>query len=216
MVIRNGSVLASLFVVSMVILSAGSAEAGVVYTDETAFNNAVAGLGLAPSWTEDFESTPAGPVSDPLLIGGGLAQVVDGGNAFVGSFGATGNSWMQPDGSQSFASMTGPGGTGLGLQAISFDFGNEVSQTVSFVNTAGIDTSAVIASAPATTNFVGWVSTGSETVLTTQFGQSGGITLDNIDGFVAHAPEPGTFILFGFGAAGLFFAHRRRRAHKAK
>ena len=210
--LRGSALVAALVAIALVSVM-GSAEAGVVYTDETAFNTAVAGLGSISAWSENFEGFAVGAVADPLLLGGGMAEVVDGGTASIG-FGATGQNWVQADGSPASAVVRGPGNTGLGLQAISFNFGNQAPQTVTFVGTGGSDTSAPFASDPTGTSFVGWIATGPETVLTAQFDQTGGITLDNLDGFVAHAPEPGTFLLFGLGAAGLFFANRRRKNRK--
>ena len=213
MVIRPGWILSAIFAVSVVLLAAHPASAGVVYTDEADFNTAVAALGLVPSWSEGFEGMPTGAVTDPLLLSAGLAAVGGGFSAAVGDFGGpTGQSWSNGSGG---ATVRGAGNTGLGLRAISFDFGSTGSQTVSFVGTGGTETSAVFSANGATTDsFVGWVATGDETVLTAQFDQPGSITLDNLDAFVAHAPEPGTFLLFGIGAAGLYLGHRRRKNRK--
>lgn len=216
MAIRGCWVFAALFVFSMAVLSAGSAQAGVVYTDETSYNNAVAGFGMIPAWAEDFEGISAGSVSNSLQIGGGLAEIVNGGTAEVGSFGGSGLSWNQADASPTFVAIQGAGGTALGLKAISFNFGNEDAQSINFIGIGVADTASGYTTAQTPSNFVGWVGLGPETVDSVQFVQSGGITLDNLDGFVAHAPEPGSFLLFGVGAAGLFFAHRRRKARAAK
>ncbi len=208
---RGKVLLTALLLGTALLLTVGSAEAGVVYTDETAFNSAVAGLGLTSLWTEDFESFATGDVSDPLLIGGGMAQVMGG--ALITDVFPTGNAWTQGVGSFTNATLQGPGATGLGLQAISFNFGSQVPQTVSFVTTTGIDLSAPYAPNGGNADlFAGWVTSGPETAVAAQFSQAGGITLDNPEGIGVSNPEPSTFLLFGLGAAGLYFVRRRRKS----
>ena len=218
---RRKVTLAVLLLGVALLLTVGSAEAGVVYTDETAFNNAVAGLGLTSLWSEDFESFATGAVGDPLLIGGGMAQIAGGSSALIADVLPTGNAWSQGVGSFTNATIQGPGSqgsgaTGLGLQAFSFTFGNQAPRTVSFVTTAGIDVSPAYAANGGNPDlFVGWVSSGPETTLTAQFDQPGGITLDNVQGVGVPNPEPSTFLLFGLGAAGLYFVRRRRKSQPA-
>ena len=127
---RRTVILTALLLGVACILTTSTAEAGVVYTDETAFNAAVSGLGLTTIWTEDFESFAIGAVSDPTSIGGGMAEVGYDGGAAILDIPPTAGTWVQDFGVPATVAIQGPGGSGLGLQAISFNFGNQVNQTV--------------------------------------------------------------------------------------
>ncbi len=213
---RGKVILTALLLGVALLLTVGSAEAGVVYTDETAFNNAVAGLGFTSLWSEDFQNFATGGVSNPLLIGGGMAEITGGTNAFIADLQPSGNAWSQGVGSFSNATIQGPGATGLDLPAFSFNFGSQTPRTVSFVTTAGADMSpSYSAGSTNTTFFVGWVSSGPETVLAAQFDLPEDVSLDNVQGIGVPNPEPSTFLLFGLGAAGLYFVRRRRKSRPA-
>lgn len=183
-----------------------NANAGLIYTNQAAFDAAASGLTSA--WTEDFESFLQGPSADPLGIGGGQAEIVDGGNPSIINFGPTGLSWLQPGGSNSNAIIRGLGNTSLGLNAISFNFGNQVIQTIDFLHTSGTDTSPSYGSNGGLTDrFVGWIGSGSELLSLTQFVQTQGITVDNVRAYTS-VPEPASFALFGLCLMGL--ARRKR------
>jgi hypothetical protein len=212
---RRTVVLTALLLGVACLLTTSTADAGVVYTDETAFNAAVAGMGLTTIWTEDFESFAIGGVTDPLSIGGGAAEIGYGGGGAILDVPTSANAWVQDFGAPGTVTIQGPGGTSLGLQAISFNFGNQVNQTVSFVTTPVPDTSVYNTTSTPTTQFAGWLSAGPETVSSVQLDLSQGIALDNARGIAVPNPEPSTFMLFGLGAAGLYFAHRRRKTRPA-
>jgi PEP-CTERM motif len=195
----------------VVLLTSAYAEAGVVYTDETAFNSAVSSLGLDTLWAEDFEGIPLGNVSDPLLVGSGLAEVAGGSNPTVMPGAPSGNVWIEDGGSQGGVVIRGSGGSALGVQAISFDFGSSGPQGVSFAANSGIDVSPAFPGGnPDTDTFVGWIGSGSETIASAYFDLPAGVSLDNLDGFGVSNPEPSTLLLFGLGAAGLYLVRRRR------
>ncbi|MCJ8318190.1 MAG: PEP-CTERM sorting domain-containing protein [Colwellia sp.] len=187
----------------LVLSVSGFANAGLIYTNQAAFDAAT--LGLTSAWTEDFESFLLGPSADPLGIGGGQAEMVDGGNSSIINVAPTGLAWLQPGQSNSNAIIRGLGNTSLGLNALSFNFGNEVIQTIDFIHTLGTDTSPSYgANGGQTNSFVGWIGSGNELLNLTQFVQTQGITVDNIRAYTATSvPEPSTLAIFALGIMGL-------------
>ncbi len=196
-------------IASVLLLTAVPAHAGVIYATQASFDAAAAGLNLV--FSEDFEGFAGGGVPDPLLIAGGLAEVVDGGNASIIIIGPTAKAWLQAGGTLANAQIRGPGNTPVGVRALSFNFGNEITQMWDFAHNLGIDTSGAYGSnGGATDRFVGWIGGAGEVLDVSLAVNQAGITLDNIRGFNV-VPEPATLTLFGLGLAGLGFARRRKQ-----
>jgi hypothetical protein len=106
---RRTVVLTALLLGVACLLTTSTADAGVVYTDETAFNAAVAGMGLTTIWTEDFESFAIGGVTDPLSIGGGAAEIGYGGGGAILDVPTSANAWVQDFGAPGSVTIQGPG-----------------------------------------------------------------------------------------------------------
>ncbi|MCG6937112.1 MAG: VPLPA-CTERM sorting domain-containing protein [Gammaproteobacteria bacterium] len=185
-------------------------QAGMIYTDETSFDSAVASLSLL--WQEDFGGFPQGGVANPLSIAGGQAEVSGFGVTSV-LFPAT-SEWIGTTGGST--SIQGTGGTSLGLAAISFNFGTyeTAGQQVIFnLVGGGSDISlgyAITSFFPdGAANFAGWIGGPGEQLMDVTFSLQKSVILDNINGYV---PIPSAVWLFGSGLIGLIGIARRKKA----
>jgi len=201
----------SLAVLASLFAGADDARGGLIFVSQGAFDAAAASLGLA--WAEDFESFAIGGVPDPLLIAGGQAEVVDGGSTSIISITPTGKAWLKSGGSPGQAIVRGPGGSSLGVKALSFNFGNEVAGAWDFAHSLGAETSPGYGANGGSTNrFVGWIGGVGETLDFTRYNQTAGITMDNVRGFKSSVvPEPSSIVLFAMGTFGVALIGRRRK-----
>ena len=204
-------------------LFSSSVSAGTIYTIKSDFDAALAGLGSA--WSEDFEGF--GAINDPLVIGGGGGEIVAGGISLIMPTTSTGKSWLQNAVSQQNAKIRGVGDTSLGVNALSFNFGNLTRQQINFSTSKENDVS--ISFGPVSSfnseNFIGWIGDANETLNFVEFlaldgngvvieegvvGPNRGVLVDNIYAYNA-VPEPSTFALFGISLFGLVYYKRRRK-----
>lgn len=191
-------------------VAVATAQAGTIFTNPDLFNAGAAGLTLA--WTEGFEGFPFGSVADPLGIAGDQAEMVDGGNASIQTLFLPGKAWVQARDTSANATIRGFEDTELGVNALSFNFGNQLEQTVAFLHSSGTDTSGPFAPDPfSTSHFVGWIGDANEELSLARFVQAQGVSVDNVRGYVANnaVPEPTTIMLLCLGLAGLGFSRRR-------
>ena len=202
---------------SMLFALAEGARAGIVYTNETDFLNALGGAG--PLWSEDFEGFALGPAIDPLPIGGGAAEVVDGNNSIIWDITPLGDkAWLQIGALPANAAIRGLGATSVNVGGIAFELANENPGTWNFDTSLGLDISGPY---PVGGNqdriFIGWVGFAGETLDLVQFSAQGGIVLDNIAGYEGViVPEPSGLALLGMGVTGLCgCGWRRKRLHAA-
>lgn len=190
---------------SLMLLVASQGQAGTIYTSEAAFNTAVAGL--TNVWSEDFEGFPIGPALDPITIGGGAAEIVDSGFPLIVP--VVSQVWIQDTGSTDMATIQGLGDSDLLLDAISFDFANELAGSWEFHHSGGTDTSLVFGPGLATDiKFLGWIGSGGESLSSTNFTATDGTLVDNINAY-AGVPGP-TSLLVLLGGLTLLAGLRRK------
>jgi hypothetical protein len=196
-------------VLASVLAAASPAQAGTIFTNQALFNAAVAGLPLF--FNETFEGFPLGNNGDPLLIGGGRAEVVDGGNSVIWNNTPTGDkAWLQISGTQASAGVRGPGATAMGVAAFSFEFANQFQGLWAFTTSLGVNNSGVFAATgDQARQFLGWVGLPGETLNQVFFSAQQGIVLDNINGYAV--PEPASLLLIGVGLSTMAARRRARR-----
>ena len=200
---KMNKLLGALFLVCV----ASNSYAGAIYTSQVAFDAAVAAA--TNVWSEDFESFPLGSSPDPLAIGGGLAEVVDGNHSQIWDHTPGGDkAWLQVGGTVANATIRGLGGTNLGLFALSFEFANQLTGSWVFDGTSGTQASgSYVAGGDQVRNFIGWVGTG-DLLNSVHFSATNGIVLDNIAAYSSSVPEPS---MLGLLALSLFCLGRQRR-----
>lgn len=206
-------------IIAILVIGSSTAQAGLTFTDQTAFNAAAASL--QPSWSEDFEGFSLGEVPDPLTIGHGDAIYTDGtvtnSRSNIKNNLATNHDLEgPPDG---LPSIGGIGNTSLNVAALSLGFGNLFPIIWAFDTTLGTDLSPeFLGNDGLPVTFIGWVSSSpDENLISLRAVGTKGINgniidIDNIQAFDPTSrtiPEPTTLALLGIGFAGL--AWRRRR-----
>ncbi len=197
------------FVVIIVCLNLSTiAHAGMIFTDQTAFNNAISGSSIL--WQEDFNSFAIGPVN-PLVIGGGSAQLVSSsdGQAVSNVFGTSNGSLNSGVNDVTVAGLVGPNFPLVGVGALSLFYTNNSGEwQFIFGETASeVDVISVPTISPQTgpTEFIGWIADPGEQLLLARFspdgaGGVGGIFIDDITAYsVAPVPLPAGLWLMSSG-----------------
>ncbi len=186
-----------------VLTVAASSQAGIIYHDRPAYEAAVEDLLL--TWSEDFEGFPLGEAPLPTPIGGGAAEIdADGGTAAIIVGPLTGQSWVGLPGGFG-ETIQGPAGGSLLLDAIAFDYFSQFEGGYDFHHSGGVDSDDVMPDLEPL--FVGWVGGAGEVLDFVDY--TPGDSSHVLDNFVAHVPEPSTFVSASLGA--LVLGYRRRR-----
>ncbi len=200
-----------LFVVTLFFVS-HTAMAGTIFIDRASWLGAFSDPLVA---NEDFESFAIGPVSSPLSIMGGIAEVLDTSpsiDIFTNTVGGPSptQAWIGNVSNPFPLAIRGIGDTALGFTAFGFDYAHQSAGFWRFTTSLGTDDAPGVGSgAPVLDSFVGWVGNPGELLAVASYG-AGGIILDNID--AAAVPVPSTLLLLGFGLVGLGLFRRRKKA----
>ena len=167
---------------------------GEFFTDEEAFQAAVADL--FPAGSEDFDSYPFGPVTDPALFMDGQIEI-GGAFPFINrnnseAVPSTPNEWLGGEGSA--VTIHGPDGGSLGFSAFSLRNRREFDGTWTFTTSTGVDT-MFQAETPFPDNwyshpggFLGWVGTADE-VLVSITHDTGRVAFDDLAAYSLSAPS---------------------------
>lgn len=197
-------------VLFLVVVFTTTANAGTIVTSQSAFDAAVSSMDVA--WTEDFEGFAADHVPSTLSIGGGGGEVHGSPSSnMIRSYGSLigeDQVYLKGGSSSGLLSITGGGGSGLGVYALAITTYVQIAQPIEFRYSSGVDMTPIIANH--TPTFIGWI--GTEPLESIHFTASAGVIVDSITAFSNNAstPEPASLGVFTmlFGAA----LWRRRRA----
>ncbi len=197
-------------VLFFVVVFSTTAYAGEIVTSQSAFDAAVSSLDVA--WTEDFEGFAADYVPNTLSIGGGGGEVHGSPSSnMIRSYGSLigeDQVYLKAGSSSGLLSITGGGGSGLGVYALAITTYVQVAQPIEFRYSSGVDMTSIIASH--TPTFIGWI--GTDPLESIHFTESAGVIVDSINAFSNNAstPEPASLGVFAMLFGGVLW--RRRRA----
>jgi hypothetical protein len=182
-------------------------QAGMIYTDRSAYDAAVAGFSL--SWSEDFEGFALGSTPVPTIIGGGAAEIAKLGSAEIIANGFTpapggANEWLGVEAGFG-ETIQGLFGASLGINAIGFDYYSELGGSYNFNHSGGVDSDTPMPDG--TPLFVGWVGSFGEVLDSVDYTPSTSAHI--LDDIVAQViPEPASIGLLGLVSGGIFFTRR--------
>jgi hypothetical protein len=164
----------------LLLLMSSPGSAGEFYTDIDAFNAAVADHFLIG--TENFDSYPSGPVPSPSPFMAGQIEI---GGQFTGIYGGNQQAVSVPnEWTGTATTISGPDGGPLGFSAFGFWSRRISDGTWTFETSTGVDTffQAKTGFPIWQANFLGWVGTGDETLVSVSHSNIV-VTLDDLAAF---------------------------------